>query len=385
MKQFKSQSGRSMVEMLGVLAIVGVLSIGGIMGYSYGMDKYRANETVNDITLRSVDLLNQISMGNVPSLTAWEKETTIYPISIVRNNQLGKYAIVVEDVPSRICRLIGDSLKGRGEVYIGSEISETEFNMTNDPCNGSEKNTIEFYFDPEFVKCTQDSDCGEGYYCATDTGWCFAEGRPIKDPIKECETDTDCGECGGACGTNGRCAGGWSNIGKSCTIKEPNDGICQWNECLPKGCNDTDRPCTGKGVYCANPNTYVDNGCKTFYEGELGTCVQADFKGFKFQEKTYAISNTRMTWWDADAACKSLGYNGLIDVNDLVVGWTGKGDSESRPLTGFGNVIFNEMGRAIWTSGIFDTCRSYVVDLGSGNPYVYNRNRKDLSAYAVCK
>ena len=31
-----SQSGRSMVEMLGVLAIIGVLSIGGIAGYLRG-------------------------------------------------------------------------------------------------------------------------------------------------------------------------------------------------------------------------------------------------------------------------------------------------------------------------------------------------------------
>ncbi|MBQ9738005.1 MAG: hypothetical protein IJV75_00620, partial [Alphaproteobacteria bacterium] len=38
-----AQSGRSMVEMLGTLAIIGVLSMGGIAGYSYGMDKYRAN------------------------------------------------------------------------------------------------------------------------------------------------------------------------------------------------------------------------------------------------------------------------------------------------------------------------------------------------------
>ncbi len=42
-----AESGRSMVEMLGVLAVIGVLSIGGIAGYSYGMDKYRANELTN--------------------------------------------------------------------------------------------------------------------------------------------------------------------------------------------------------------------------------------------------------------------------------------------------------------------------------------------------
>ena len=33
----KLESGRSMVEMLGVLAIIGVLSIGGISGYTLSM------------------------------------------------------------------------------------------------------------------------------------------------------------------------------------------------------------------------------------------------------------------------------------------------------------------------------------------------------------
>ncbi len=43
----KSQSGRSMVEMLGVLAIIGVLSVGGIAGYSLSMRRHRANSVVD--------------------------------------------------------------------------------------------------------------------------------------------------------------------------------------------------------------------------------------------------------------------------------------------------------------------------------------------------
>ena len=43
MKKLNSQSGRSMVEMLGVLAIIGVLSVGGIAGYSLSMRRHRAN------------------------------------------------------------------------------------------------------------------------------------------------------------------------------------------------------------------------------------------------------------------------------------------------------------------------------------------------------
>ena len=44
-----NQFGRSMVEILGVLAIIGVLSIGGIAGYSKAMEKYKLNKTINDI------------------------------------------------------------------------------------------------------------------------------------------------------------------------------------------------------------------------------------------------------------------------------------------------------------------------------------------------
>ena len=46
-----AQSGRSMIEMLGVLAIIGVLSVGGIAGYSKAMMKYRINKTIEQMTL----------------------------------------------------------------------------------------------------------------------------------------------------------------------------------------------------------------------------------------------------------------------------------------------------------------------------------------------
>ena len=45
-----TQCGRSMIEMLGVLAIVGVLSVGGIAGYSKAMEKFKINKTIQQIT-----------------------------------------------------------------------------------------------------------------------------------------------------------------------------------------------------------------------------------------------------------------------------------------------------------------------------------------------
>jgi len=47
----KSQNGRSMIEMLGVLAIVGVLSAGGIAGYSMAMQSYKTTQLIEKIQL----------------------------------------------------------------------------------------------------------------------------------------------------------------------------------------------------------------------------------------------------------------------------------------------------------------------------------------------
>lgn len=46
----KEQSGRSMVEMLGVLAIIGVLSVGGIAGYSKAMAKYKLTKAMDQVS-----------------------------------------------------------------------------------------------------------------------------------------------------------------------------------------------------------------------------------------------------------------------------------------------------------------------------------------------
>ena len=58
-KKLKSQSGRSMVEMLGVLAIIGVLSVGGIAGYSLSMRRHRANQILDAAAKYAVIVYNQ--------------------------------------------------------------------------------------------------------------------------------------------------------------------------------------------------------------------------------------------------------------------------------------------------------------------------------------
>lgn len=52
------QSGRSMIEMIGVLAIVGVLSVGGLAAYTKAMMQYRISHTLAQIS----EIASRVSM-----------------------------------------------------------------------------------------------------------------------------------------------------------------------------------------------------------------------------------------------------------------------------------------------------------------------------------
>ena len=71
MKFKKLESGRSMVEMLGVLAIIGVLSVGGIAGYSLAMRRHRANGVADLASKYALVLYNfcqqKLINGDIPS------------------------------------------------------------------------------------------------------------------------------------------------------------------------------------------------------------------------------------------------------------------------------------------------------------------------------
>ncbi len=59
MTDYHTQSGRSMIEMLGVLAIIGVLSIGGLAGYTMAMNRHRANQVLDYVSRAAVIALTK--------------------------------------------------------------------------------------------------------------------------------------------------------------------------------------------------------------------------------------------------------------------------------------------------------------------------------------
>ena len=100
------QSGRSMVEMLGVLAIVGVLSIGGISGYSKAMAKYKVNKTLDQISMLVTNIRstygNQnsyegLTVKNLISFNLVDKDMSLGSSSSIYNPYSGAITIATAD------------------------------------------------------------------------------------------------------------------------------------------------------------------------------------------------------------------------------------------------------------------------------------------------
>ena len=53
-------AGRSMIEMLGVLAIIGVLSVGGIAGYSKAMEKFKLNKIIGEYSMFLYNMMEHL-------------------------------------------------------------------------------------------------------------------------------------------------------------------------------------------------------------------------------------------------------------------------------------------------------------------------------------
>ena len=62
--KYKEQSGRSMIEMLGVLAIIGVLSVGGIAGYSKAMNKFKTNQVADLVSMLIANIKTMYAQQN---------------------------------------------------------------------------------------------------------------------------------------------------------------------------------------------------------------------------------------------------------------------------------------------------------------------------------
>ena len=109
-----NESGRSMIEMLGVLAIIGVLSVGGIAGYSKAMMKYRINKTIEQVSLIS---------QNVRTFFAAQKRYDLgVGMSINSDNTYYKIVTKAKLIPEEMWSKDGSSISVKNAFGGGFEL-----------------------------------------------------------------------------------------------------------------------------------------------------------------------------------------------------------------------------------------------------------------------
>ncbi len=121
--QYAFQDGRSMVEMLGVLAIIGVLSIGGIAGYTTAMSYYKANEILNDVNLRAAMVVTDIATNGILEsgeyITDLSSENNLGNTFLIEPAMDDKFTITVSTVDEGTCEnLLNRDGKGIFEITL---------------------------------------------------------------------------------------------------------------------------------------------------------------------------------------------------------------------------------------------------------------------------
>ena len=90
--------GRSMIEMLGVLAIIGVLSVGGLTGYSKAMEKFKVNKVVYDFNMLVMSLLeHEDSLKKIGADVENSLTETLYALDMVPSNWKQLNSTTIED------------------------------------------------------------------------------------------------------------------------------------------------------------------------------------------------------------------------------------------------------------------------------------------------
>lgn len=188
------QTGRSMVEMLGVLAIIGVLSVGGIAGYSKAMTKFKITKTMDQVSMTVANIrtlysgqrnynglatANALDMGVVPAemegatantlVNAFQGAVTIGTVNY-NNQNASAFRISYENMGQEACvqLITSDWGSGASSGFIGIQVSAAAPQGQNAPQFGNAAAKGAAAWDNMHLPVTP-SDAATT--CATDSGY----------------------------------------------------------------------------------------------------------------------------------------------------------------------------------------------------------------------
>ena len=269
----KSQNGRSMVEMLGVLSIIGVLSVGGISAYSKAVEKHKANDALHKASMMAttVSAFAMTNNGKLPS------SITDFPNSeytTILSDNGTQFNLTLSGIDKDVCTQIKNSKGGMVRDVVCDESGNATItyykNLATNDEEGKNSPTGEKP-DPACV----DVKCDDGLKCFHG----------------ECKCSSGLFKCGTECCAEGAyCSQGADSSTYACI--EPS-GDCRSNS----DCGEEEY-CKFSGGDCTNPGTgtCTDKGALTPKTLNL---PKGDLTVYK--------SSGTMIWWSASNLCQAHG------------------------------------------------------------------------------
>ncbi|MGN0919393.1 MAG: Tfp pilus assembly protein FimT/FimU [Alphaproteobacteria bacterium] len=300
------ESGRSMVEMLGVLAVMGVLSVGGVAMYTTAMNKYRANELLNEASKRAVMVAGQLLVNpNAPSMSlAQFGDNTVGGATFGDTATIENGRIVLEltGVEDPICAQMKAAAGGNSAVAISESCSKLAFN--------ADMSAVDFVFDGDDLPCVGDNCPGSSSSsasevqspCGTDTcNYCF------NNKVHHCEEGT-CSAWGVFC----PCEGYWTDDWNShiCSAPSPcstvsggcalcHDGYVYW-------CGERSLTCWNWGEADGSPYSCSCNGVWRYQLGDSFECSNDDSSAptnSPCSSYSCAVCHGGNIYWCAEGSC----------------------------------------------------------------------------------
>ena len=272
----RCQAGRTLLEMLAVLAIIGVLSVAALMGFRYALDKHKANSIYQDVHLLALHVMDT-GKDTVPS-DFYPQSGMIFGIDTT--TYANGFVVTVSDVSEKVCdKIMAANDTSIEEVYVGSEGHTT--------CSGSQ--TMGFMF-------LYDGSLSSGGGTSGGSG----SGEEPEDPCAGMVCQHGGSYVDGMC----HCVNGYT--GDYCEI-EPN--LCA--DVVLTACQASCDPVTGLIV-----NQSDGTACTTS-DNQSGTCLNGICEASSSCEDgievigknghAYCRSHSTMNWEGASAYCITLG------------------------------------------------------------------------------
>ena len=381
-KTRKNETGRSMVEMLGVLSIIGVLSVGGISAYSKAVEKHKANEALHKASLMAttVSAYAMSNDGNLPSSIA-DFANLGYATELSDNGT--QFNLTLSGIDKDVCTQMQNA---KGGMVRGVDCDESG-NATITYYKNLATNDEEGKNSPTGEKpdpACADVTCDDGLTCFHG----------------ECKCSNGLLKCGEQCCAEGTyCAQGADISTYTCAV--PEDGDCKKNsDCKDADGNvDTSKYCQLSASDCTGPTGGV---CTD--KGKLDDLKDtADFivKPLNLPSGNLTVykSSKQMNWWSASNLCQAHGKQ-MVSRADLGVSENSFCYFDYSKTTNTRNycICLEDEGciqtaNALYTmSGILwiadntkgSSCKVHAMSIGDGILHELKRNTI-YNHYALCR